>query len=211
MVGTVAGPPPRQSPGGWCWTTCPCPGFWGPELLGPQGRAWPREGSVDRGTWRPLPRWTPCPSTKPASKTPAPATPAGIASASAPPWPLTPSSAPRRAPACSGGPPTCAVSARLPWPPGPRGAGWELLSGGRGCCSGRGVSVAPSPPPPSPSLTAPLPPAIFCDYYNPPGECEWHYEPCGNRSFETCRTVNGIHSNISVSYLEGERPRGVLP
>lgn len=45
---------------------------------------------------------------------------------------------------------------------------------------------------------------IFCDYYNPPDECEWHYEPCGNRSFETCRTVNGIHSNISVSYLEGE-------
>ncbi|KAM7226088.1 hypothetical protein CapIbe_022233 [Capra ibex] len=48
---------------------------------------------------------------------------------------------------------------------------------------------------------------IFCDYYNPPGECEWHYEPCGNRSFETCRTVSGIHSNISVSYLEGCYPR----
>nr|CAI9704871.1 unnamed protein product [Rangifer tarandus platyrhynchus] len=48
---------------------------------------------------------------------------------------------------------------------------------------------------------------IFCDYYNPPNECEWHYEPCGNRSFETCRTVNGIHSNISISYLEGCYPR----
>uniref|UniRef100_A0A8C5YWI8 Mucin-2 n=1 Tax=Marmota marmota marmota TaxID=9994 RepID=A0A8C5YWI8_MARMA len=48
---------------------------------------------------------------------------------------------------------------------------------------------------------------IFCDYYNPPDECEWHYEPCGNRSFETCRTINGIHSNISVSYLEGCYPR----
>ncbi|KAM9221913.1 mucin-2 [Dugong dugon] len=48
---------------------------------------------------------------------------------------------------------------------------------------------------------------IFCDFYNPPDECEWHYEPCGNRSFETCRTVNGIHSNISVSYLEGCYPR----
>ncbi|XP_032214220.1 mucin-2 [Mustela erminea] len=48
---------------------------------------------------------------------------------------------------------------------------------------------------------------VFCDYYNPPDECEWHYEPCGNRSFETCRTVNGIHSNISVSYLEGCYPR----
>ncbi|KAJ8795573.1 hypothetical protein J1605_002335 [Eschrichtius robustus] len=48
---------------------------------------------------------------------------------------------------------------------------------------------------------------IFCDYYNPPDECQWHYEPCGNRSFETCRTVSGIHSNISVSYLEGCYPR----
>nr|KAF6398508.1 mucin 2, oligomeric mucus/gel-forming [Molossus molossus] len=48
---------------------------------------------------------------------------------------------------------------------------------------------------------------VFCDYYNPPDECEWHYEPCGNRSFETCRTVNGIHSNISMSYLEGCYPR----
>ncbi|KAI5934971.1 Mucin-2 [Manis javanica] len=48
---------------------------------------------------------------------------------------------------------------------------------------------------------------IFCDYYNPPNECEWHYEPCGNRSFETCRTLSGIHSNISVSHLEGCYPR----
>uniref|UniRef100_A0A8C9DH92 Mucin-2 n=1 Tax=Prolemur simus TaxID=1328070 RepID=A0A8C9DH92_PROSS len=48
---------------------------------------------------------------------------------------------------------------------------------------------------------------VFCDYYNPPHECEWHYEPCGNSSFETCRTLNGIHSNISVSYLEGCYPR----
>ncbi|XP_070344625.1 mucin-2-like isoform X2 [Equus asinus] len=48
---------------------------------------------------------------------------------------------------------------------------------------------------------------IFCDYYNPPNECEWHYEPCGNHSFETCRTINGIHSNISMSYLEGCYPR----
>ncbi|XP_074227480.1 mucin-2 [Camelus bactrianus] len=48
---------------------------------------------------------------------------------------------------------------------------------------------------------------VFCDYYNPPHECEWHYEPCGNRSFETCRSLSGIHSNISVSYLEGCYPR----
>uniref|UniRef100_A0A9L0T1W2 Mucin 2, oligomeric mucus/gel-forming n=1 Tax=Equus caballus TaxID=9796 RepID=A0A9L0T1W2_HORSE len=48
---------------------------------------------------------------------------------------------------------------------------------------------------------------IFCDYYNPPHECEWHYEPCGNRSLETCRTIHGIHSSISLSYLEGCYPR----
>ncbi|XP_072826843.1 mucin-2 [Vicugna pacos] len=48
---------------------------------------------------------------------------------------------------------------------------------------------------------------VFCDYYNPPDECEWHYEPCGKRSFETCRSLSGIRSNISVSYLEGCYPR----
>ncbi|XP_071073993.1 mucin-2 [Dasypus novemcinctus] len=48
---------------------------------------------------------------------------------------------------------------------------------------------------------------IFCDYYNPHHECHWHYEPCGNRSFKTCRTISGFHSNISVSYLEGCYPR----
>uniref|UniRef100_A0A9L0SJ76 Mucin 2, oligomeric mucus/gel-forming n=1 Tax=Equus caballus TaxID=9796 RepID=A0A9L0SJ76_HORSE len=48
---------------------------------------------------------------------------------------------------------------------------------------------------------------IFCDYYNPPHECEWHYEPCGHPSLETCRTINGIHSSISMSYLEGCYPR----
>lgn len=69
-----------------------------------------------------------------------------------------------------------------------------------GCQKGAGLAL-PGSDPASPT-------AIFCDYYNPPDECEWHYEPCGNRSFETCRTVNGIHSNISVSYLEGECARG---
>ncbi|XP_049569370.1 mucin-2 [Orcinus orca] len=48
---------------------------------------------------------------------------------------------------------------------------------------------------------------IFCDYYNPPNECQWHYEPCGTHSFETCRTISGVHSNISVSHLEGCYPR----
>nr|XP_059875723.1 mucin-2 [Delphinus delphis] len=48
---------------------------------------------------------------------------------------------------------------------------------------------------------------IFCDYYNPPNECQWHYEPCGTHSFETCRTISGVHFNISMSHLEGCYPR----
>lgn len=97
-----------------------------------------------------------------------------------------------------------------------QGAGWRPAHSGPVACTspiqGTGCAWSPAPPPlPGAtrasalrSLTPPCPTAIFCDYYNPPHECEWHYEPCGNRSFETCRTVNGIHSNISVSYLEGE-------
>ncbi|KAA8591404.1 hypothetical protein FQN60_002347 [Etheostoma spectabile] len=33
--------------------------------------------------------------------------------------------------------------------------------------------------------------AIFCDYYNPPGECEWHYMPCGSPCMKTCRNPSG--------------------
>lgn len=81
--------------------------------------SWAPTGVPDRGSisdssviWCPS-RWTPCPSTRPASTTPVPATLVVTASASAQPWPPTPRSAPRRAPACSGEPLTCAVSARL--------------------------------------------------------------------------------------------------
>ncbi|KAF3816204.1 hypothetical protein GH733_014377, partial [Mirounga leonina] len=28
---------------------------------------------------------------------------------------------------------------------------------------------------------------VFCDYYNGPGECSWHYEPCGTVTTKTCR------------------------
>nr|XP_033784147.1 mucin-2 isoform X2 [Geotrypetes seraphini] len=48
---------------------------------------------------------------------------------------------------------------------------------------------------------------IFCDYYNPPHECEWHYEPCGNHSVLTCRSINNIYSNVTVTHLEGCYPR----
>ncbi|XP_062432338.1 mucin-2 [Rhea pennata] len=47
---------------------------------------------------------------------------------------------------------------------------------------------------------------IFCDYYNPPNECEWHYEPCGS-DILTCKMINNVSTNFSVPYLEGCYPR----
>ncbi|XP_037995756.1 mucin-5AC-like [Motacilla alba alba] len=32
---------------------------------------------------------------------------------------------------------------------------------------------------------------LFCDYYNPQGECEWHYKPCGAPCMKTCNNPNG--------------------
>ncbi|XP_045443392.1 mucin-19 [Pipistrellus kuhlii] len=28
---------------------------------------------------------------------------------------------------------------------------------------------------------------VYCDYYNAPGECSWHYEPCGTVTAKTCK------------------------
>uniref|UniRef100_A0A803XVQ8 Mucin 2, oligomeric mucus/gel-forming n=1 Tax=Meleagris gallopavo TaxID=9103 RepID=A0A803XVQ8_MELGA len=47
---------------------------------------------------------------------------------------------------------------------------------------------------------------IFCDYYNPRNECEWHYEPCGSNVM-TCRMIYNVSTNFSVPYLEGCYPR----
>ncbi|XP_075692869.1 mucin-2-like [Rhinoderma darwinii] len=47
---------------------------------------------------------------------------------------------------------------------------------------------------------------IFCDYYNLKGECEWHYHPCGNHSVQTCRSINNIYTNVTITYLEGCYP-----
>ncbi|XP_074442921.1 mucin-2 [Larus michahellis] len=47
---------------------------------------------------------------------------------------------------------------------------------------------------------------IFCDYYNPRNECDWHYEPCGS-DVMTCRMINHVSTNFSVPYLEGCYPR----
>uniref|UniRef100_A0A3Q1IAN0 Mucin 5.1, oligomeric mucus/gel-forming n=1 Tax=Anabas testudineus TaxID=64144 RepID=A0A3Q1IAN0_ANATE len=43
---------------------------------------------------------------------------------------------------------------------------------------------------------------LFCDYYNPDGECEWHYEPCGKPCMTTCRNPSGICYN-KIPALEG--------
>eukprot|EP00064_Thunnus_orientalis_P018085 superscaffoldBa00004049_g18176 len=47
---------------------------------------------------------------------------------------------------------------------------------------------------------------LFCDYYNPPGECEWHYVPCGFPCMKTCRNPSGICST-QIPPLEGCYPK----
>lgn len=42
-----------------------------------------------------------------------------------------------------------------------------------------------------PTEPACLPAALFCDYYNPEGQCEWHYQPCGAPCMRTCRNPGG--------------------
>ncbi|XP_071414872.1 mucin-5AC isoform X3 [Pithys albifrons albifrons] len=46
---------------------------------------------------------------------------------------------------------------------------------------------------------------LFCDYYNPQGECEWHYKPCGAPCMKTCNNPSGkcLHEMRS---LEGCYP-----
>ncbi|KAM6159453.1 mucin-5B [Rhynchocyon petersi] len=47
---------------------------------------------------------------------------------------------------------------------------------------------------------------LFCDYYNPHGECEWHYQPCGAPCMRTCRNPSG-HCLLDLPGLEGCYPR----
>eukprot|EP00064_Thunnus_orientalis_P016582 superscaffoldBa00003318_g16648 len=47
---------------------------------------------------------------------------------------------------------------------------------------------------------------IFCDYYNSPDGCEWHYKPCGADCMKTCRNPSGNCSNLITS-LEGCYPQ----
>ncbi|XP_069594502.1 mucin-5AC-like [Ranitomeya imitator] len=46
---------------------------------------------------------------------------------------------------------------------------------------------------------------LFCDYYNPEGECEWHYKPCGDPCIRTCRNPSGQCMNY-LPGLEGCYP-----
>ncbi|XP_057582973.1 mucin-5B-like [Hippopotamus amphibius kiboko] len=47
---------------------------------------------------------------------------------------------------------------------------------------------------------------LFCDYYNPHGECEWHYQPCGAPCLRTCRNPSG-RCLMDLPGLEGCYPR----
>ncbi|KAM6968560.1 mucin-5AC-like [Tautogolabrus adspersus] len=47
---------------------------------------------------------------------------------------------------------------------------------------------------------------IFCDFYNTPGGCEWHYKPCGVPCMKTCKNPSGICSNLTTA-LEGCYPQ----
>ncbi|XP_060160350.1 mucin-5AC [Globicephala melas] len=47
---------------------------------------------------------------------------------------------------------------------------------------------------------------LFCDYYNPKGHCEWHYQPCGAPYLRTCRNPRGQYLH-DVRGLEGCYPK----
>ncbi|XP_034018479.1 mucin-5AC-like [Thalassophryne amazonica] len=47
---------------------------------------------------------------------------------------------------------------------------------------------------------------IFCDYYNRPDGCEWHYKPCGADCMKTCRNPSGNCSEL-ITALEGCYPK----
>ncbi|XP_059959703.1 mucin-5AC [Mesoplodon densirostris] len=47
---------------------------------------------------------------------------------------------------------------------------------------------------------------FFCDYYNPQGQCEWHYQPCGVPCLRTCRNPSGRYLH-DVRGLEGCYPK----
>ncbi|KAF4094915.1 hypothetical protein G5714_023993 [Onychostoma macrolepis] len=47
---------------------------------------------------------------------------------------------------------------------------------------------------------------VYCDYYNKPERCTWHYNPCGLPCYKTCRKPLGICNN-ALPNLEGCYPK----
>uniref|UniRef100_UPI001A98A29A mucin-2 n=1 Tax=Gasterosteus aculeatus aculeatus TaxID=481459 RepID=UPI001A98A29A len=47
---------------------------------------------------------------------------------------------------------------------------------------------------------------VFCDYYNKPEECKWHYHPCHTPCYKTCLNPEGICSE-PLPNLEGCYPK----
>ncbi|XP_055439220.1 mucin-5B-like [Bubalus kerabau] len=47
---------------------------------------------------------------------------------------------------------------------------------------------------------------LFCDFYNPHGDCEWHYQPCGAPCLKTCRNPSGL-CLMELPGLEGCYPK----
>ncbi|XP_014888398.1 mucin-2-like, partial [Poecilia latipinna] len=46
---------------------------------------------------------------------------------------------------------------------------------------------------------------VFCDYYNSPDECTWHYSPCHTPCYKSCLNPQGICNN-PIPNLEGCYP-----
>ncbi|XP_075993761.1 mucin-2, partial [Genypterus blacodes] len=46
---------------------------------------------------------------------------------------------------------------------------------------------------------------VFCDFYNGPNECKWHYNPCHTPCYKTCTNPDGKCSN-PIPNLEGCYP-----
>uniref|UniRef100_A0A3B4YFL6 Mucin-2-like n=1 Tax=Seriola lalandi dorsalis TaxID=1841481 RepID=A0A3B4YFL6_SERLL len=63
-------------------------------------------------------------------------------------------------------------------------------------CSEAGVCVAWRTPEICP---------VFCDYYNSPGNCSWHYNPCHTPCYKTCLNPEGTCTN-PIPELEGCYP-----
>lgn len=123
--------------------------------------------------------------------TPAPVTPAGTVSASAPLWPPTPRSVQRRGPVCSGGRQTCAVSAHL-------SRCWGCPAGGRLSLpteeTGRTLSRAPGQVSPLRGHAGASPPTLALA----PPEADPSPQPYSATTTTPRTSVSGITSRAGI-------------